>query len=164
MSDDFYTEPKLIRGGLAIDDRGELAFCNEFQFAGIKRFYLVRNHRAGFVRAWHAHKNEHKFIGCLVGAAKVGAVNVGGLIEEIKQDGYPIDADRPFKHLEPMTWTLSAHQPGILHIPAGWANGWMSLTDDTLLAFYSTSTLEESQADDFRYPADWWNCWEVEAR
>ena len=159
--DDFYVEPKLIRGGLSVDDRGELAFCNEFQFHGIKRFYLVRNHRAGFVRAWHAHKNEHKFIGCLVGAAKVGAVNLGDLLDHPPPEP-PREA--PFRLLKPQTWVLSAHLPGILHIPAGWANGWMSLTDDALLAFYSTSTLEESQKDDYRYPADWWNCWFVEPR
>jgi dTDP-4-dehydrorhamnose 3,5-epimerase len=159
--DNPYNEPKLIRGGLAVDDRGELSFCNDFQFAGIKRFYTVRNHRAGFVRAWHAHKNEHKFIGCLSGAAKVSVVNIeaGGNWENPPFAG-------PCAMVESLqkVVTLSAHLPGILHIPAGWANGWMSLTDDALLAFYSTSTLEESQADDFRYPADWWNCWEVEAR
>ena len=152
--DDPYNEPKLIRGGLSVDDRGIVSFCNDFQFAGIKRFYTVRNHRAGFVRAWHAHKIEHKFIGCLCGAAKIGAVHIeaGG------------DWEHPPKGLPTQTWVLSATQSGLLHIQAGWANGWMSLTDDALLAFYSTSTLEESQADDFRYPADWWACWEVEAR
>ncbi len=159
--DDFYVEPKLIHGGLAVDDRGEVAFCNDFQFAGIKRFYTVRNHRAGFVRAWHAHKQEHKFIGCLAGAVKVGAVFLGDLLEHPPKEP-PRAAS--FQKLKPQTWTLSAHLPGLLHIPAGWANGWMSLTDDALLAVYSTSTLEESQKDDYRYPADWWNCWEVDRR
>ena len=30
--------PKLMKGGLAVDDRGEVAFVNEFDFAGVKRF------------------------------------------------------------------------------------------------------------------------------
>lgn len=156
--DDFYLEPKLIRGGLAVDDRGEVAFCNDFQFAGIKRFYTVRNHQAGFVRAWHAHKIEHKFIGCLAGVVKIGAVYLGELLEHPPQE--PPSA-ASFQQIKPLTWTLSGQGDGLLHIPAGWANGWMSLTDDALLAVYSTSTLEESQQDDYRYPADWWNCWEV---
>ncbi len=147
MSDDFYNEPKLIPGGIVIDDRGEVMFCNDFQFAGIKRFYLVRNHRAGLVRAWHGHKVEHKFIMCLLGAAKVGAIPLG----------------QPPSSL-PTTWTLSAKKPAVLHIPAGWANGWMSLTDNTLMAFCSTSTLDESLSDDFRYAARYWDCWDIEER
>ena len=49
-------EPQLIAGGLAVDDRGAVGFVNEFDFAGVQRFYTVKNHRAGMVRAWHAHR------------------------------------------------------------------------------------------------------------
>ena len=163
VMDDFYMEPKLIRGGLSVDDRGELSFCNDFQFAGIKRFYTVRNHQAGMVRAWHAHAREHKFVGCLAGAAKIGAVYLGELAEAVESHAAE-GIDSAFRKLKPQTWVLSALLPGLLHIPAGWANGWMSLTEDALLAVYSTSTLEESQQDDYRYPADWWNCWTIESR
>ena len=38
-------EPKLIAGNIGIDDRGEVGFVNDFDFAGVKRFYTVRNHR-----------------------------------------------------------------------------------------------------------------------
>ena len=54
--------PWLIEGGLAVDDRGIVSFVNDFDFAGVKRFYMVSNHKAGFVRAWHAHKHEAKYV------------------------------------------------------------------------------------------------------
>ena len=52
---------KLINPGLAIDDRGELMFSNEFDMSKIKRFYQITNHLNLFVRAWHGHQKEEKF-------------------------------------------------------------------------------------------------------
>jgi dTDP-4-dehydrorhamnose 3,5-epimerase len=40
----------------------------------------------------------------------------------------------------------------------------MSLTDDTRLIFFSTSTLEESKGDDVRYDARHWDIWTIEER
>ena len=51
-------KPVIIEGGLAVDDRGELMFANDFGMESVRRFYTVSNHNSGFVRAWHAHKQE----------------------------------------------------------------------------------------------------------
>ncbi len=40
----------------------------------------------------------------------------------------------------------------------------MSLTDDAKIIFFSTTTLEESQGDDYRFDARLWDCWRVEER
>ena len=40
----------------------------------------------------------------------------------------------------------------------------MSLTTDLKLMFFSTSRLEESQGDDFRYDARYWDIWQVVER
>ena len=37
-------------------------FVNDFNFENVKRFYQVENHRQGFIRAWHGHKKEGKYI------------------------------------------------------------------------------------------------------
>ena len=59
-------------------------------------------------------------------------------------------------------YVLSALKPSVLHIPAGYANGFKSLTADTKLMFFSTSILEESQGDDVRWPADYFgDVWTV---
>ena len=143
--------PKLIEGGLAVDDRGEVGFVNGFDFPGIKRFYTVTNHRAGFVRAWHAHKLEHKYALVVTGAALFGAVEVD-------------DWDEPSKGSDVARFTLSAAKPSVLYIPRGYAHGYMTLTADTKLMFFSTSTLQESADDDFRYEARHWDIWEVVER
>jgi dTDP-4-dehydrorhamnose 3,5-epimerase len=145
------TEPTLLSGGLSIDDRGEVGYVNGFDFAGVRRFYTVRNHRAGFVRAWHAHRRESKYVTVVSGAAVVGAVRID-------------DWARPSRTLPAVRHVLSAAQPKVLFIPAGHANGFMSLTDDTRLIFFSTSTLDESKQDDVRYDARYWDIWTIEER
>jgi len=143
--------PVLIAGGHAVDDRGELSFVNDFGFAGVKRFYMVSNHRQGFVRAWHAHRREAKYITAVSGAAVLGAVRID-------------DWDHPSPDLAVDRFVLSAHEPAVLYIPPGYANGFMSLTADLKLMFFSTSSLEESRGDDVRYPARHWDIWQVVER
>jgi dTDP-4-dehydrorhamnose 3,5-epimerase-like enzyme len=143
--------PRLIDGGLAIDDRGEVAFVNDFDFQGVKRFYMVSNHRAGFVRAWHAHRKETKYVTVTQGAAIIGAVAI---------DNW----DLPAKDAQVHRYVLSADKPAVLYIPAGYANGFMSLTADAKVVFFSTSTIEEGSRDDVRYDARYWDIWHVEER
>lgn len=144
-------EPRMIDGGLAVDDRGHLSFVNDFGFERVKRFYMVENHTAGFVRAWHAHKKEAKYVLVVQGAAILGAVAVD-------------DWDSPSKSAETHRYVMSARKPSVLYIPAGYANGFMSLTKDAQIMFFSTSTLEESKGDDFRYDSRHWDIWAVEER
>lgn len=145
------TEPTLIDGGLAVDDRGQVSFVNGFDFKNVKRFYMVSNHARGFVRAWHAHKKEAKYVMVVKGAAVVGAVAID-------------DWKKPSKSAEVKRFVLSEKKPAVLYIPAGHANGFMSLTKDAQLMFFSTSTLEESLGDDIRYDARYWDIWSVEER
>jgi dTDP-4-dehydrorhamnose 3,5-epimerase len=141
----------LYSGDLAVDDRGEVGFVNDFDFAGVKRFYMVKNHRSGFVRAWHAHQREAKYVTVSEGAALVGAVKID-------------DWQNPSKDLPVSRYVLSARKPRVLFIPAGYANGFMSLTEDARLIFFSTSTLKDSMGDDIRYDARYWDIWHVEER
>lgn len=143
--------PKLIEGGISIDDRGQLTYVNDFDFKDIKRFYMVGNHKDGFIRAWHAHKKEAKYVLATSGAALVGVVAI---------DNWK----KPTKNVEIGRFILSAKSPKLLYIPPGYANGFMTLTSDTQLIFYSTSTLDESANDDFRYHSRYWDIWEVEER
>ena len=142
---------KLINGGLSVDDRGVVSFVNDFSFNEVKRFYSVTNHRAQFVRAWHGHKREGKYVSVIQGSALIGAVKI---------DSW----DSPSKNLEVSKYILSDKFPSILYIPPGYANGFMTLTKDTRLIFYSTSTLSESNGDDFRYDARLWDIWSVVER
>jgi dTDP-4-dehydrorhamnose 3,5-epimerase len=142
---------ELLRGGLAVDDRGEVGFVNDFGFGDVKRFYTVANHAAGFVRAWHGHRHEAKYVLAVSGAALVCCVEID-------------DWDNPSVDLDVQRFVLSERSPSVLRVPEGYANGFMTLTPDAKLMFFSTSTLEESLGDDVRFPARYWNPWQVEER
>ena len=144
-------KPLLLEGGLAVDDRGSVAFVNAFDFEGVKRFYVVANHRQGFVRAWHAHRREAKYVTVITGAAVVAAVRID-------------DWENPSREAPVQRFVLSAEKPSVLFIPPGYANGFMSLTQDARLVFFSTSSVEESRGDDIRFDARHWDVWTVEER
>jgi dTDP-4-dehydrorhamnose 3,5-epimerase len=141
----------LLTGGINVDDRGTIRHVNGFEFDGVKRFYVVENHRAGLVRAWHGHRREAKCVTVLTGAALVAAV----AIDDWKQPALDAPVER---------FVLSSSAPAVLFIPPGYANGFMSLTPDARLVFFSTATLDESRADDVRFPARTWDPWGVEER
>lgn len=143
--------PTIINGGLSVDDRGQVSFVNDFNFENVKRFYQVSNHKQGFVRAWHGHKNEAKYVYVSKGDALIGAVKIDNF-------------DNPSKDLEVKKFILSSKKPSILFIPTGYANGFMSLNEDTIIQFFSTSTLQDSLNDDYRYNARFWDIWQVEER
>ena len=144
-------KPLMMSGGLSVDDRGEVSFVNDFCFQDVKRFYIVSNHRAGFVRAWHAHRKEAKYVTAVAGSAVVGAVRID-------------DWEKPSHELPVERFVLSAKKPSVLYIPPGYANGFMSLTDDLKLMFFSTANLEASTGDDVRYDSRLWDIWDVTER
>ena len=135
---------ELINGGVAVDDRGQLSFVNDFDFTDVKRFYMVENHEQGFIRAWHGHKKEGKYVYVPSGAILIGTVNLE--TEEVER------------------FVLSSSKPQVLYIPPGYANGFMNLQDNTKVIFFSTSTLKESMGDDIRFEYDKWNIWNIERR
>ena len=145
-------ELKLINGGLATDDRGSVRFVNEFNFEGVKRFYQVQNHRAGFIRAWHGHHKEGKYVYVAKGSALIGAVPIDMMSNQA------VDQSKVFKAV------LSSNNPKVLFIPSGYANGFKSLEEDTIVQFFSTSTLEESMGDDIRFDYRLVNIWEEDYR
>ena len=140
-----------VAGGKAFDDRGSLTFINDLDLSQFKRFYIVENHARGFVRAWHGHKKEAKAVVVVSGSALVAAVKV---------DNW----ESPSKDLKVERVVLSAEKPAALLIPAGYANGFMTLTESAKVMFLSTSSLEESAGDDFRFDARLWNPWNIEER
>jgi len=141
-------EPILIKGDLSTDDRGKVGFINDFDMGQVKRFYTVSNHKTQFIRAWHAHKKENKYVTVVNGSAIIAAVKI---------DNW----DQPSKDLKIYRFTLSSEKPSVVFIPKGYANGFMTLSKDAKLIFFSTATIEESLGDDMRYDAYYWNPWQI---
>lgn len=146
-------KPTITEGGLAIDDRGQLVFANDFDFKKVKRFYLAENFTLDTIRAFHGHLKEEKWVLVVSGSAIVAAVEMD-------------DVKNPNKKNEVNRFILSEKTPRILHIPAGYANGFRALEPGTKIMFFSSSALEESKGDDYRFPANYWgdDIWRVEDR
>jgi len=136
-------KPEVISGGKFVDDRGPLSFVNDFAFVGVKRFYQVENHAAGFIRAWHGHKIEGKYVYVPKGAALIQAIPISRTPHIVV--GHDPDL---------VQVTLSSDTPKVLWIPPGYYNGFMNLTADTIVMFFSTTTMEESRGDDYRLEWD----------
>ena len=143
--------PHLYEGNLVIDDRGEIGFVNDFNFEGVKRTYWVTTHRTGFPRAWHAHRREAKYFMAVRGTMLVGLVKID-------------DWEKPSKDSKVSRYVLSSSKPSVLYAPPGYANGFMSLTQQAQMIVFSTSSLSESENDDIRYPARHWDIWNVPER
>jgi dTDP-4-dehydrorhamnose 3,5-epimerase-like enzyme len=143
--------PKLIRGGVAADDRGRVAFVNDFSPAAAQRFYIVENYGFSTVRAWHAHRRERKWVMAIAGAALACCVEID-------------DWEHPSPDAEVHRFTLDAAAPAVLEVPAGYANGAMSLLPGTRIMYLSDATLDASLGDDVRFPARYWDPWQVEER
>lgn len=143
--------PELIRGAASTDDRGRVYFVNDFDPAGGRRLYFVENFAVGTVRAWHAHRHERKWVLAVSGASLAACVEID-------------DWETPSKDQEVHRFVLDAANPSVLAIPPGFANGAMSLTPQTKLLYLSDKALDESLGDDIRYPARYWDPWEVTER
>lgn len=143
--------PKIIKGQMIVDDRGMLSFANSFKFNKVKRFYLVQNHENNFIRAWHAHKKEEKYVVCLQGAAMVCAVKINNF-------------SKPDTKSKIHKFFLHDKDLKILYIPNGYANGFKNLDKNTKLMFFSNQDLKSSINDDYRYKYDFWNPWDKKFR
>ncbi|OGM96138.1 MAG: hypothetical protein A3B86_02695 [Candidatus Yanofskybacteria bacterium RIFCSPHIGHO2_02_FULL_38_22b] len=153
-------KPRSIEYPVFADDRGTFApFINgleeiaPFQQAQgkpkpliIKRMYYVCNDSKGIVRGFHYHEKEWKFFVIVSGSAKFVALD-------------------PKKPAEKFQFVSSVRKNNLIIIPPFYANGWVSLSDNTILVCASTSTTQESLKDDKRFdPYKWGDVWSVKAR
>ena len=139
-----------IEGGIAYDDRGSVLFVNDFNFSEVKRFYQIENISKEVIRAYHGHEKEGKYVFVSKGSAKI------------------ICAEMRDKELigPASVFVVNSKKPVIIKIPPGFANGYKALEEGTTILFFSTSNLEESKEDDFRFPWDYFGreIWETKNR
>jgi len=141
----------LVDGGITFDDRGSITYCNELDLSNFKRYYIVSNFNKSFIRAWHGHKEETKIAMPIEGTVMFCVVKVNNW-------------KNPNKKSDIKKFVISSNQPKMLIIPSGHTHGFMTLTDNAKVIFYSDKTLEESIDDDFRLPFDYWNPWLINQR
>jgi dTDP-4-dehydrorhamnose 3,5-epimerase-like enzyme len=138
---------KKYTGETFIDQRGFTSFNNDFDLKIFRRSYIVESFSKGQIRAWHGHKEEVKAVVVLNGAVRFCATEIS-------------DFANPNPNSEIITFYLASNKYEIVVVPGGYANGFQALTDKARLIFFSSSTLDESLKDDFRYQFNYWNPWE----
>lgn len=133
----------LISGQIYEDSRGSVAFNNNLDISGFRRMYLLTNSESLPLRGWHGHVNEAKIFTCLSGSVEVAAVRID-------------DWASPSKSLSVEKFKITAGTLDAVFVPAGYANAVRSNVPGSQVQVLSSSTLEDSRADDFRYPSDFW--------
>lgn len=138
--------PEVIKGEFYSDERGILSFINDFDMNPVKRFYTIHHHDTKVIRAWQGHRQEQKWFHVLDGAFDVMLVK-------------PDNWEAPANNLPVQSFSLSAVNNHVLHIPAGFATGFQATLPDSRMIVYSDRKLEESIKDDYRFPHDLWYSW-----
>lgn len=138
------TPNNLLKGSRFADERGVLNFFNSFEMNEIVRMYDIAPASTQTIRAWQGHQNEKKWFYCNSGAF---------IVNLFKLDNF----ENPSVDLVAERHELIAENPMILAVPGGFANGFKAYKENSKLIVFSNFTLEESKADNFRFPLEQWH-------
>src|SRR5208282_214835 len=154
--------PNILKGGIAIDDRGVLSYLNVAPLEKVCRLYAIENFSLHTIRAFHGHMVEEKGVLVVSGSAIVVIAKMTGDFSQ------PMTCDRlqALRLEDPKRYVLSERSPQLLVVPAGYANGFRALEPNTKILFFSTTTIQQAATDDYRFPADYFGnkIWEVANR
>jgi len=136
-------KPQKFSGKSHIDSRGALLFNNQAEISEFKRMYVIENSQEEPLRGWHGHRAEAKGFICLSGKVRIGAVEIDDWTEP--SEGLAVYSDE-----------LTERSMDFIYIPGGYANAILSLEPGSRVLVLSSSTLQDSLADDYRFPANFW--------
>jgi dTDP-4-dehydrorhamnose 3,5-epimerase-like enzyme len=145
MTDDF---SQITEGSLFSDNRGAIAFVNDFDLSPIKRFYRISHPNTAIIRAWQGHKIERKWFYCTKGSFEIKVIEI---------DNW----DNPSKELTIKSHILSGDKSQILSVQKGCCTAIRALENDASLMVFSDKTLDEAKDDDFRFDKNYWFNWET---
>jgi dTDP-4-dehydrorhamnose 3,5-epimerase len=139
---------QITEGGHFSDDRGTIAFVNDFNLSPIKRFYLISHPNTAIIRAWQGHKIERKWFFCTKGSFEIKVVKI---------DNW----EAPSKDLNIKSYILDANKSQVLAVNIGYCTAIRALERDASLMVFSDKTLEEAKNDDYRFDKNYWFNWET---
>jgi len=144
------SEPMLIKIQSISDDRGILIpFTDDIDHALFKRCYRVEDYGRGIIRGLHYHMKEIKIFTIVSGAGKF--ITLALPPDLARENDHHKIKDFAGKNPDKIkSFILSSRHHGVLFIPAGYANGWISLEDHTILVALSNLRYEEAKDDDIR--------------
>lgn len=143
-------KPILLKIQSISDDRGFLIpFTDDIDHNLFHRCYIVEDYGKGVIRGLHYHKEEMKIFTIVSGAAKFITMDLPEGIAD-RNDNDEIKTYL-VKHPDSVkSWVLSSRHHGVLIIPAYFANGWISLEENTILVSLSNLRFEKAIHDDIR--------------
>lgn len=118
-----------MQGGSHIDDRGRIAFVNNFDFEGVRQFYTIHHHDTSIVRAWQGHIQEAKYYYPVKGI---------WLIKWVKLDFTISESSWKTEYI-----VLKAEENRMLFLPPGYANGFKALEKDAIITGFTVPGKEE---------------------
>ena len=139
-------EPRIIKGGVAVDDRGRVTFCNDFDMSDVKRFYMLENHQEGYIRAWHGHLREAKWVTAVSGVAVVATAKMYDpqvlhgsdvIFREEVVKGKSLNKEVWPNNIYDISRHILHPNGDVLYIPPGYANGHMNLVTGTRVLHFS---------------------------
>lgn len=124
-------EPRLIKGGVFMDERGTLFFNNEFDVSLVKRIYAISNHDVEFVRGWQGHNIEKRWFMPLFGEFTILVKKVVALSEQTEEQKFILNGS-----------TLD-----VLYVPNGYHTAIISMQQDSKLMVMSDYYFNEIDDD-----------------
>ncbi|WP_343539411.1 WxcM-like domain-containing protein [Sphingobacterium thalpophilum] len=136
----------VIQGGIAIDQRGQIRYVNEFDMTLVKRFYIIKNVDTELIRGWRAHRIEQRWFYVLSGAFSLDLVWIDDWEKPSRQ--------LPVQHLE-----LRSSEMKVLNVPAGYGTAFKAIEPNSELLVYADHGFEHAKFDDYIFPPDYFdNC------
>jgi dTDP-4-dehydrorhamnose 3,5-epimerase-like enzyme len=143
-------EPTLLKIQSISDDRGLLIpITDDIDHELFHRFYIVEDYGRHIIRGLHYHKLEMKIFTIVSGAGKFITVK----LPEDMADRNNTQEIKTYLQERPeliKSFVVSSRHHGVVVIPAYYANGWISLEKNTILASLSSVRYEVAKDDDIR--------------
>ncbi|MES2560310.1 MAG: sugar epimerase [Bacteroidota bacterium] len=138
---DRVAEPVLIEGGHYTDARGTLTYNNTFDAAPVRRIYFVENASPETVRAWQAHQTEQRWFTAITGSFTIKLVKI---------DHW----ESPARDLKQLSFTLTAGDFTVLHVPGGYASSIQATQPHSTLMAMGDYLMGAIQ-DEYRFAPDY---------
>ena len=143
-------KPTLLKVQSISDDRGLLRpITDDIDHELFHRCYIVEDYGRFVIRGLHYHKVEMKIFTIVSGAAKFITLKLPQELADRNEN----DEIKAYieKHPDSLqSWVLSSRHHGVLIIPPYYANGWVSLEDNSILVSLSNLRFEQAKDDDIR--------------
>ena len=161
LIDNTIREPRLIKINSICDDRGYLIpFSDDLDDELFKRSYIVGDFGTDVIRGLHYHKKEAKVFIIASGAAKFVTLKLPENIADNNDNDEILDYISANPN-DVQTFVMSNRHHAVLYVPTYYANGWISLEDNTVLFALGSVRFEEAKDDDIRIDpylvGDTWN-------